>query len=183
MSNTFTNEKRVLAIDPTTKGFGFAVMEWPERLIDWGVKGVKKNKNEHSLGLILDLIDQFRPDVIVAEDCDGKASRRCQRVQELISEIQKLSSENRIETRSFSRSELRKAFSQSGAFTKNQISTAIAQRLPELAQRLPPLRKSWMSEDYRMGIFDAVSFALAFFYFENKKKPPIKTLQTSPSAS
>jgi len=34
------NEKviRVLAIDPSTRGFGFAVLEGPSRLIDWGVK-------------------------------------------------------------------------------------------------------------------------------------------------
>ena len=57
-----------------------------------------------------------------------------------------------------------------GAFTKYQIATTIAERLPELAPRLPPFRKPWLSEDYRMSIFDAVSFPVAFFYFENKKK-------------
>ncbi len=44
--------------------------------------------------------------------------------------------------------------------------TAIAGRLPALAPRLPPFRKPWMCEDYRMSIFDAASFALTFFYFE-----------------
>ena len=32
--------QRIIAIDPTTKGFGFAVMEGPEDLIDWGIKEV-----------------------------------------------------------------------------------------------------------------------------------------------
>jgi len=170
MSNTFTKEKRILAIDPTTKGFGFAVMEGPERLIDWGVKGAKRSKKMRCLKLIMGLIDHYKPDVIVVEDYDGKDSRRCRRVQKLINRIQKLGLEKRIMTRSFSRSAVRKAFSPPGAFTKHQIATAIAQRLPELAPRLPPFRKPWMSEDYRMSIFDAVSFALTFFYFENKKR-------------
>lgn len=29
---------RVLAIVPTSRGFGYAVMEGPKRLIDWGLK-------------------------------------------------------------------------------------------------------------------------------------------------
>jgi hypothetical protein len=40
---------------------------------------------------------------------------------------------------------------------------AIAKRFPELALRLPRFRKPWMSEDYRMSIFDAAGFALAFY--------------------
>jgi len=41
------------------------------------------------------------------------------------------------------------------------------QRFPELAPRLPRFRKPWMSEDYRMSIFDAVAFGLTsikYFY-------------------
>lgn len=33
--------KRVLAIDPNSRGFGFAVLEGPDRLIDWGVVHVR----------------------------------------------------------------------------------------------------------------------------------------------
>jgi hypothetical protein len=35
---------------------------------------------------------------------------------------------------------------------------------PELAPRLSRFRKPWMSEDYRMSIFDAVALALTFFF-------------------
>jgi len=166
MSGSRIEEKRVLAIDPTTKGFGFAVMEGPERLIDWGVKGVKGSKNAKSLELISDLIDQYQPDVVVVEDYSGRGSRRCKRIQELITRVIKLGSEKKVRIRDFSPVSVRKAFSESDSFTKHQIATAIAQRLPELAPRLPPFRKCWMSEDYRMSIFDAVSFALTFFYTE-----------------
>ncbi len=68
MNGSSTKVKRVLAIDPTTKGFGFAVMEGPEKLIDWGVKGVRGSKNSECLRLISGLIDQYQPDVIVVED-------------------------------------------------------------------------------------------------------------------
>jgi hypothetical protein len=42
-------------------------------------------------------------------------------------------------------------------------------RFPEeLGHRLPPKRKPWMSEDYRMGIFDAVALAFATRVREKK---------------
>jgi hypothetical protein len=39
-----TREIRVVAIDPATRGFGFAVLEGANRLIDWGVKETKTDK-------------------------------------------------------------------------------------------------------------------------------------------
>jgi hypothetical protein len=39
----------------------------------------------------------------------------------------------------------------------------LAQRFPELAAKLPPKRKIWQSEDYRMSIFDAASLGVAYF--------------------
>ncbi len=45
--------------------------------------------------------------------------------------------------------------------SKDAIARTIAQLMPEFEQHLPPVRKIWMSEDYRMGIFDAVAIAMA----------------------
>ena len=43
------------------------------------------------------------------------------------------------------------------------MAEILAKRLPEeLGFRLPPKRRAWMSEDYRMDIFDAVALALMF---------------------
>jgi len=54
--------------------------------------------------------------------------------------------------------------------TAEAIAMAIAKRFPELAPRLPRFRKPWMSEDYRMSIFDAVGLGLAFFTLRLKQK-------------
>jgi hypothetical protein len=41
------------------------------------------------------------------------------------------------------------------------LAEILATRFPEeLAPRLPPKRKPWISEDYRMDIFDAVALAI-----------------------
>jgi Holliday junction resolvasome RuvABC endonuclease subunit len=170
MSRAYTKDIRVLAIDPSTRGFGFAVLEGPNRLIDWGVKETKIDKKRRSLKLIGDLIDQYQPRVIVVEDYEGKGSRRCDRIGELINDISKLASKRKIRVRSVSRLKVKQAFSESGASNKYEIALDIAKRFPELAPRLPRFRKPWMSEDYRMSIFDAVGFAATFLNFENKKK-------------
>lgn len=163
MSRAYTKDIRVLAIDPSTRGFGFAVGEGPNRLIDWGVKETKVDKKRRSLRLIEDLVERYQPNVVVLEDYEGKGSRRCRRIQGLINDISKLASKRKIRVRSVSRAKVKQAFSEIGAATKYEIAVAIANRFPELAPRLPRFRKPWMSEDYRMSIFDAVGLGIAYF--------------------
>ena len=67
-----SQEKRILAVDPSTRGFGFAVLEGPERLVDWGVKEARDNKHVKCLGQIEKLIKQYEPDAIVVEDAAAK---------------------------------------------------------------------------------------------------------------
>ena len=170
MSRAYTKEIRVLAIDPSTRGFGFAVLEGPHRLIDWGVKETKVDKKRRSLKLIDDLIEQYQPRVIVVEDYAGKGSRRCPRIQGLINDISRLASKKKIRVRRFSRAKVKRVFSESGASNKYEIAMAITNCFTELAPRLPRFRKPWMSEDYRMSIFDAVGLSLTFFTLHNKRR-------------
>src|SRR5262245_40751649 len=134
---TRRQEIRVLAIDPATRGFGFAVLEGQDRLIDWGVKETKTDKNVRSLKLISELIEQYEPRVVVLEAYDGKGSRRCRRVGSLIDEISTLAVKRQTKVRRFSRKDVKKAFLDVGAKTKYEIAIAIAKRFPELAPRLP----------------------------------------------
>jgi Holliday junction resolvasome RuvABC endonuclease subunit len=156
-------QNRVLAIDPSTRGFGYAVLEGPDRLIDWGVKETRTDKSKRALASIADLIEVYQPRVLVLEDYAGKGSRRCSRVEKLIDDITKFALKENVKVRRFSRLELKNAFSETGAKNKYEIAIAIAKRLPELQPRLPRFRKPWMSEDYRMSIFDAVALAIRAF--------------------
>lgn len=166
MNNENAKQKLVLAVDPATRGIGFALFEGPRQPIDWGVKDAKVDKNAQGLLRIQRLMDFYHPDVIVVEDYAGEGSRRSTRVQQLIKDIKRLAQTKGIKTYSYSRSAIRKTFAQSGAKTKYEIAKKIAEWLPTFAQRLPPVRKPWMSEDYRMSIFDAVALALTFYSVE-----------------
>lgn len=160
--------KRVFGIDPATRGFGFAVLEGPEDLLDWGVRETRSGNEARLLAAVSRLIDTYQPDVVVLEDVLADGSRRCQRVRRLILNIRVIASSKRLAAVSCSRNSVREAFArQNRRVTKYQIATAIAGRFRELAPRLPPLRKPWMSEDYRMAIFDAAALALTFYAQKN----------------
>ena len=79
--------RRVLAIDPFSRGVGFAVLEGPECLIDWGIRTTGRADNAKAARVIDKLIDRFWPDVLALEDWDSAGSRRCGRVQKLLDQI------------------------------------------------------------------------------------------------
>ena len=160
---------RILAIDPTTQGFAYALLGGPSCLIDWGLTVVDGRKNPLCLLRLEKLIDRYAPDVLVLEDYNGKCSRRCLRVRKLIEASSILARRNDLRTRRFSRGRVRRFFSSTGRATKQQIAVAIAEMYSELAPRLPRVRKPWMSEDERMSIFDATALALTYFEAHAKR--------------
>jgi len=152
---------RILAIAPSTRGFGFAVLEGRETLVDWGVKTVKGDKNIQSLAKVEDLIAHYQPGTLVLEDTSAKNSRRSPRIRKLCQQIIKMASNRKVSIKLFSRDQVMKTFIPDGRGTKHALAEIIAKRFPEeLGSRLPPERKPWMSEDSRMNIFDAVALAL-----------------------
>jgi hypothetical protein len=162
MKSRKANPKRVLAIDPTSRGFGFVVLESPTTPIDWGVKAIRPKEEARTLAKVSELIRHYRPEIIVLEDYKG--SRRCGRIQNLIERICRLSQAEGLKSRRIPGSRVKRVFHTFRARTKHEIAHAVAQQIPELAPRLPRYRKPWMSEDYRMAIFDAAALALTYFY-------------------
>jgi hypothetical protein len=162
------SELRVLALDPSIKGLGFAVMEGSDHLIDWGLKIVRGDKNRECLKQVAGLIGLYSPDVILVEDHEHGSSRRGLRVRHLLKSILVLASKKKVRVRRVSRSAVKKALSQDSALTKHETAIEIAKRFPELAPRLPRLRKPWMSEDERMSIFDAIALAETLFCWERR---------------
>ena len=172
MNHKLKKQKLVLAIDPTSRGFGYALFEGSLSPINWGVKEARVPndlKNARYLKMIDELIDFYGPEVIVIEKHSNEVSRRCKRVQRLLSGICSLGKKRKVALRSYSRQEINDYFSSYGAKTKYKIALTIANWLPEFEPRLPNFRKAWMSEDYRMAIFNSVSLILTFYYLDKKR--------------
>lgn len=154
---------RVLGIHPTTRGFGFAVLEGERLLLDRGLKIARRDKNARACAHAAALIRLYAPDALVFEDAAAGGSRRRLRVRKLFKELRRTAAHLGVPSCAISRRAVRDAFSPGSRATKHQIATAIAESFPELAPQLPPRRKAWMSERANMGIFDALSFALAYY--------------------
>jgi Holliday junction resolvasome RuvABC endonuclease subunit len=168
--------KRVLAIDPTCQGFGFAIFEGLGVLVDWGRKQARADRDRACLEKATELMVRYQPGVMVVEHAAAKGSRRCPRVRRLIKNLLALARHHHLRTRQISRRTVQRCFSKAGSATKRQIAVGLTERFPELAPHLPPVRKLWMSEDERMGIFDAVAFGWASYELLRRERRALSLL-------
>lgn len=148
---------RILSIDPTASGFGFAVLEPSDQLIDWGVAKVWSRSAHALVARVENFMDRYEPSLLVLEDVNE--TRRGKNARNRIIGVARFALARRIPIRMVSRRQVRETFRTHG-HTKFEIAFAITKMFPELAVRMPRYRKPWMSEDQRMNIFDALSFAV-----------------------
>ena len=158
---------RVLALDPMSRGFGFGVHEGPTNLVVWGIRNAPNNNPRALLRKISELIALYQPEAIVIEDCRHVRSRRRQRVRAVITQVAALATQD-TEVQLIPAALVHSVFGTGRAVTKYQIATLVAEHFPEVGYRLPPERKPWMPEDARFAIFDAMAFALTFYYCQDE---------------
>jgi hypothetical protein len=163
-------ERRILAVDPISRGVGFAVLEGQDNLVDWGIPTTGRADNGKSARVIDKLIDRFRPDVLVLEHWESAGSRRCGRVEKLLKRIA-AEQGKRVLVRLVTQHQIRAIGPLPLTSTKYGRASFLAERFPELQAFLPPVRKPWMHEDDRMAIFDALSFAVACVRTTKKSAP------------
>ena len=154
---------QILAIHPTTTGFGWALFEGPLAPVDWGVVTVQKDRNKHCLARIQELLERLAPTEIVLEQFEGNSARRSNRIRRLYRSIIQLADTFGIRPRVFARELIGQVFATVGARTRYEIAAAIAGRLDAFSHKLPPKRKIWLPDDKRMGLFNAVALAITFF--------------------
>ena len=160
----------VLSIYPFTRGFAFVLFEGPASPFDWGVKEIKeKHKNAKTLDDIKELIDRYRPEVLVIEDTTNGESRRTSRIRKLYRMLVHLAVAEYVDLCRLKKSQVKESFGFVGAESKYEIAKAIAIQIPAFAHRIPPFRKPWVSEDSRQNLFDAAALGLTF-YAQNRHR-------------
>jgi hypothetical protein len=169
--------KRVLALDVHPQSFGFVVIEGPNRMLDWGIRSFRQGVNTVKVPAarkLLALIDEFTPSAVVIRKPDRRRNTK------MLKTIESQARTRKIPVRFISRRDVNRAFV---GFESNkyEVASALAKQFPALASRLPPKRKCWQSEDYRMGIFDAAAVGVAYFTRRTKRVPI--TLSEDPTSS
>ena len=95
--------------------------------------------------------------MVVSEPSKRWTLRIRKRWAELLKEVRCF----RIPVRRVAKRAVRNAFGQRKRITKYMIACMLVLQFPFLAATLPPPRKTWKSEDYRMGILGAVALAIS----------------------
>jgi hypothetical protein len=156
-----TTPTRIFSLDPKTKGFGYAVLELPFRLVEWGFARVTGDKSADAILAFEKLLTRFRPDAVVIEDPEAPGSRRKARVRRLIGTLVKLARERGIAVYTVARTAVLTCFAPlKGRATKYSVAKSLTGAFPELVEQLPLARKLWQAEHERMSVFNALAFAM-----------------------
>jgi hypothetical protein len=155
---TLPRNSILLAIDPTSRGFAFAVLEAPAFLVDWGSKSAPAKSRD--LRLKVDgLLSRYQPDVLVVEDLAAKGARRRKRARREIGSIERRALKRGVRVERVSRLGVLNTFAPGKS--KYEVAGRLAEIFPVLASRLPRKRKTWTPEEARVNVFDALAIAAA----------------------
>lgn len=156
---------RLLSIDLTAKGFGFALLDAKLGLLDWGFSAMPATDDNVFMTRVVARIDRGRPTAIVLENfAPVRGRENALRRRDI---VMKVATDRRLGMCQVSRKIVQRIL---GVSTKAEIARTLAGRFPELQSRVPPERKRWMNEDERMHIFDALSFAVVVIAPEDDRR-------------
>ena len=157
--------KRILAVDLRSTRVGFAVVETPIQLLDWGKRAITADSCSsllvwllHKYGISLMVVRRIRPD----------SPRNTVRVKQGSHEIRKIARTRSIELAVLSESDFARVFQQHEKRTRFEIACLMTIIFPELAQFLPRPRRCFEPENRRMSAFDAVALAVAYLAIQTE---------------
>ncbi len=160
--------ERLLALDPNSRGFGYAVFEGPKRLIDWGLKYVgTENKSARTVLEIRRLVDFVKPNVLVLEDVSLLDCKLRARIRELITTVLQEAVHWPVRVVPVSRQRVYTLLGTEQEATKYEAAIWLATHYRELTALLPPKRRSWENEHPRFSIFDAATLAMGYYHQSN----------------
>jgi len=153
----------VLAVHPSSRGFGWILFEGPLAPFDWGVVTIAQDKNAGAVARVDQLIQKYDPRVLAFEASSDDGSRRKPRIRKLCRAIEERAMARGLRVCVYSRQQIRRAFASTGAQTREEIATIVAERIEALRPRLPQPRKIWLGEHPNMALFAAAACALTYF--------------------
>jgi hypothetical protein len=153
----------VLVIYFNTRGFAFVLFEGHLLPFDWGLFETRgPRKHRRCLARVVTILDRYQPDFIVLRDSSTQDTRT-PRITNLNAAISEMARERRIPIHAYSRVHVQDTFEYAGVANKQNVARLIAKHIPEFERYVPPPRKPWMSEDPRMGLFDAAALGFVFY--------------------
>lgn len=158
---------RLLALDLSARGFGYAVVDARLGLLDSGCCSFVASNDDMFVERLSALIARYNPRTLVVENfaatqAKTTATRRCK----LAIQLAELCQLGMVQV---SRAIVQRVL---GGTTKEIRARMIAGMYPELERLLPRPRAPWQAEAKRMSIFDAMALAVTALGPETLKRCP-----------
>jgi Holliday junction resolvasome RuvABC endonuclease subunit len=148
----------ILALYPSSIGIGYACLQIPDHLFDFGITTSRPISNRKLLQNTEKFMDHYKPKLVLLREVTG--ARNGNRNDKLIEAISTLAHEKGLQVHRYTKGQIKDVFEVFGAFTKFEMAQKIVKMLPDLAPRAPKERKWYEKEDYNMTLFNAVSLAV-----------------------
>jgi len=153
----------VLAVHPTTNGFGWVLFEGPDSPVVWGIASAKDKRNATSMRRFEPLLNQYDPSVLVLEEFESGKARRGSRIQELLQTMSGFATNRDIEVAIYSREAVGLNIAGNASAKRHAVAKAVVECFPIFRPRIPRKRELWQSEDARQCLFDAAALAMTHF--------------------
>lgn len=151
---------RVLALQPTARGLGYALFDGDKRLLDCGAYETRSDKNSKCLAKAETLLALGQPQIVALENVHASGARRKERIVTLIARLSNTATARACHVEPVSRLEVHAHFAGFGTGSKDDVAVAVAALYPELKRRLPPRRRPWQAEHPRMVVFEAAAMGI-----------------------
>ncbi len=152
----------VLGVQPSARGFGWALFEGPLVPFDWGTVDIRTNKNSRALARFEALLDKYQPRAIAMEAFRDGDAKRQGRIRKLCRGMVSRAEARGINVHLYTRSEISRTFAAENAKTREELAAAVANRIAVLRSRLPEPRKIWIGEHPNIALFAAAACALTY---------------------
>jgi Holliday junction resolvasome RuvABC endonuclease subunit len=159
----------VLAIHPTSRGFGWVLFEGPLAPVDWGIASAKTNRSARCMAKFEKLLNQYQPSAIILEKSDDGESLRNNRIRLLVQTMRGFASNRDIDALVYSRTAVGAAVADDASATRYAVACAVSNHFPILRHRLPPARKLWLPEDDRQCLFDAAALGITHYALTRRR--------------
>lgn len=149
----------VLAVHPTSSGFGWAVFGLDGELVEWGIASGKEGRKPRLHRRFERLLARFEPTVLVLEAHEGK---RADGIVSFYRAIGRAAAGAGARSYIYDRAAIATALDIPLRSSRYAVAQKVAALLPELSHRIPRKQAFGASEDPRQSLFAAAALALTY---------------------
>jgi hypothetical protein len=165
---------RLLALEIRVSKLGFAVLEEPTTLLDWGVRSFGEQPRElpsTASDRVDTLLEFHRPRVVVVRARKYHSRLRQNKFHAIMDATQTAVGRHSAVFTAVAPQKVRDYFSSLECLNKHDVATHLVKNFDELSWKLPRRRKSYQSEPPAMLVFDALATGVAYLAGQSPSYP------------